>query len=159
MPDGSQLAIQATIKRATLAAHKAVEQLDGAAIAELEEIYSQAAGWIRARIELHAGPDGNLALQELRSVLAQVQGELDRLSGLRDTLLQTSLQRAANLGVQPLTAAAVLSADAGMRVSTEAVEFVRNFIAEDGLQLSDRIWRIDRGARDKVVNEIGRAHV
>lgn len=159
MPDGSQLAIQATIKRATLAAHKAVEQLDGAAIAELEEIYSQAAGWIRARIELHAGPDGNLALQELRSVLAQVQGELDRLSGLRDTLLQTSLQRAANLGVQPLTAAAVLSADAGMRVSTEAVEFVRNFIAEDGLQLSDRIWRLDRGARDKVINAIEQAVV
>lgn len=157
MPDGSQLAIQATIKRATFAAHKAVEHLDGQAIAELEAMYKQAAADISSRIALQAGPDGNLALQELRSVLAQVEGELARLSELRDTLLQTSLQRAANLGVQPLTQAAVLSADAGMRVSTEAVEFVRNFIAEDGLQLSDRIWRLDRGARDRVINTIEQA--
>ncbi len=157
MPEGGQLAIQATIKRATLAAHRAVEGLDGEAIADLERIYNQAAANIRSRIAQHAGPDGNLALAEMRSALAQVQGELARLAELRDSLLQTSLQRAVNLGVQPYTQAAVQTVDGGMRIATDALEYVRNFIAEDGLQLSDRIWRIDRGARDKVINAIEQA--
>lgn len=157
MPEGGQLAIQATIKRATLTAHRAVEGLDGEALADLERIYRQAAADISRRIAQHAGPDGNLALAEMRSALAQVQGELARLADLRDSLLQTSLQRAVNLGVQPYTQAAVQTVDGGMRIATDALEFVRNFVAEDGLQLSDRIWRIDRGARDKVINVIEQA--
>jgi hypothetical protein len=44
-----------------------------------------------------------------------------------------------------------------MRVSNEALNFVRNFVAADGLQLSDRIWRLDRHARDLVVNQIERS--
>jgi hypothetical protein len=157
MPDGSQLTIQATIKRATLAAHRAVEALDREALDELQAVYRRAAADIASRIAQHAGADGNLALAELRSALAQVEGELARLSALRDQLLQTSLQRAANLGLQPLTGSGTLSADAGMRIATEALEFVRTFVAEDGLQLSDRIWRLDRGARDRVVNGIEQA--
>ncbi|MDD2706347.1 MAG: hypothetical protein PHU07_13600, partial [Acidocella sp.] len=36
----------------------------------------------------------------------------------------------------------------------DALNFVRNFVAADGLQLSDRIWRLDRHARDLVVNQL-----
>lgn len=41
-----------------------------------------------------------------------------------------------------------------MRINHEALQFVRTFVAEDGLQLSDRIWRLDRHARDVVTNAI-----
>ncbi|MDP3715134.1 MAG: hypothetical protein Q8R21_01865, partial [Burkholderiales bacterium] len=82
MPD--RLATQATLKRATLAAHRAVEQLDAESLRGVERIYRQAAADISARIAIHAGPDGNLALAELRSALAQIQGELARLAELRD---------------------------------------------------------------------------
>ena len=155
-------AVNATIKRATVSAHKSMEQLDAKAIAELQAVYKQSANDIAARIAQHAGPSGNIALQELRSALAQVNGELARLSELRNTLLSTSVLQAANLGVQPYTQVVNgiygnLTPDAGMRVANEAVRFVRSFVAEDGLQLSDRIWRIDAQTRDLVTNAIERA--
>ena len=45
------------------------------------------------------------------------------------------------------------------RVSQDAVRFVRNFIARDGLQLSDRIFRIDRAARENIISTLERAVV
>jgi hypothetical protein len=149
----------ATIKRATLAAHKSMEQLDAHTAAELEKIYKQAAADIAARIAQHAGPDGNLALQELRSALAQVQGEIVRLSELRNAALAGGLEQAAKLGVAPFTQgiAATLTPAAGMHIANEALRFVHSFIAEDGLQLSDRVWRIDAATRDAITNSIERA--
>ena len=146
----------ATIKRATLAAHKAVEKLDATSAAELEKIYRQAAADIAARIAQHAGPDGNLALQEMRSALAQIQGELANLAELRNGVLNNGLRSAAGLGVAPFTegVTATLGTVAGMRVANEAVRFVHSFIAEDGLQLSDRIWRIDAATRDAITHTI-----
>lgn len=40
------------------------------------------------------------------------------------------------------------------RISNDAVQFVQTFVAADGLQLSDRLWRVDRHARDIVGNAI-----
>ncbi len=155
-------ALQAQIKRATLAAHRAVEKLDLQTLGDLQGIYQQAAGDLATRIAAHAGADGNLTLQELQSALAQVNAILKDLSAKRDALLQGGLQAAADLGVTPYLAGneemvAVLSAAEGMRVSQEALQFVRNFVAADGLQLSDRVWRLDRHARDLVVNSIEQA--
>lgn len=146
---------KAAIKRATLAAQRAVEQLDAAALKQLEDAYQSAAADIAERIRAHAGADDNLGLQELRSVLAQIEGRLRTLSDERNTLINVSLERAAELGTSPIFGE--VKSGAAMRVSDEALRFVRNFVAEDGLQLSDRIWRLDRGARDKVVNAIEQA--
>lgn len=150
-------AIYSAIKRATLAAHKAVIKLDASTLDELQGLYKQAANQIGAAIANHAGADGNLALQELQSSLAQVNGILKQLSEQRDVLLQTGLGKAADLGAQPYIAAAAITPAAGMRVANDALNFTRTFVAADGLQLSDRIWRIDRGARDLVVNHIEQA--
>ncbi|ODT85689.1 MAG: hypothetical protein ABS69_00655 [Nitrosomonadales bacterium SCN 54-20] len=80
---------------------------------------------------------------------------------IRDGLLKSGLQTAARFGTAPLTSAsagiqsgAMLESSAAMRIADEAVRFVRTFIAEDGLQLSDRIWRLDRHARDVITNAI-----
>jgi len=82
-------------------------------------------------------------------------------------LLNDSLGAAAELGTQPFTAAglgvinpaptAVLTSAAAMTINHEALQYVRTFVAADGLQLSDRIWRLDRHARDVVVNHIEQA--
>jgi hypothetical protein len=159
LAENTRTAANATIKRATAAAHKSMEQLDAQTAAELEKIYRQAAADIGARIAQHAGPDGNLALQEMRSALAQVQAELARLEALRNAALSGGLEQAAKLGVAPYTqgVAASLDTAAGMRVANEALRFVHNFIAEDGLQLSDRIWRIDTATRDGITRSIERA--
>lgn len=153
--------IAAAIRRATFAAHKDVEALDAGALKQLEQIYRQAALEIGELIAGHAGADGNLALVELRSALAQVNGVLERLAQAKSSTLQTSLQAAAHLGVKPymgsLTAPAVLDTAASMAIANEALTFVRTFVAEDGLQLSDRIWRLDRHARELVTNRIEQA--
>jgi hypothetical protein len=161
MSDPSRPAAQAAIKRASTAANKAVEKLAAESLKELERIYSQAAADIAERIAQHAGADGNLALQELRSALAQIEARLRELGQARDALLDASLGQAADLGVRPFAAVAgvdaVIGSPASMRIADEALNFVRTFVAEDGLQISDRIWRLDRGARDVVVNAIERA--
>lgn len=157
---------QAAIKRATLAAQREVVKLDAAALKELEQLYQQAAEDIARRIAAHAGGDGNVMLSELQSVMAQIEARLKQLSDARNALLDKSLSSAAQLGTEPLTSRAlplpspppvgegILSSSAAMRINHEALQFVRTFIAEDGLQLSDRIWRLDRHALDVVVNSV-----
>lgn len=151
----ARTAIAAAIVRATNEAHRSVVKLDAQSLKDLQEIYRRAADEISQAIAANAGMDNNLALAELQSTLAQVNAILQSLQQQRDVLLQGSLQQAATLGVQPYAGA--IEAAAAMRVSQEALQFVRTFVAADGLQLSDRIWRLDRGARDAVTNAIEQA--
>lgn len=160
---------QVAIKRATLAAQREVVQLDATSLNELEQLYRQAAEDIARRIAAYSGADGNVSLQELQSVLAQVNARLDTLNNVRNTLINQSLNVAAGLGTQPFTAVGItttplplrgegmLSSAAAMRINQEALDFVRHFVGADGLQLSDRIWRLDRHARDVVTNSIEQA--
>jgi hypothetical protein len=152
---------QAAIKRATVIAQRAMDRLDADTLKELQQLYQQAAADLRTRIAAAGGGDGNIALVQLQDVLAQVTERLRSLASARDALLDNGLEDAARFGTAPLTAAgagvqseAMLSSAAAMRISDEALRFVRTFIAEDGLQLSDRIWRLDRHARDVVINAI-----
>jgi hypothetical protein len=168
--------VQTAIKRATLAAQQEVVKLDAAALEELQQLYQQAADDIAQRIAAQAGRDGNVMLSELQSVLAQVQARLKELAAARNALLNETITTGAELGTQPLTAQGIapliaphpsplplagegvlLTRAAAMTINHEAQQFVRTFIGADGLQLSDRIWRIDRHARDVVVNYIEQA--
>lgn len=153
-------ATQAAIKRATAAAQRDMDKLDSASLKELKQLYQQAAADIQAHIARHAGGDDNLALQELQSLLAQVNARLNTLAQARDALLDGGMAEAAGLGVRPFVVAAgeaALTSGAAMRINQEAVRFVQSFIAEDGLQLSDRIWRLDRHAREAVTGAIEQA--
>ncbi|SFW39508.1 phosphoribosyltransferase [Nitrosovibrio sp. Nv17] len=169
MEDIDPRAIQLAIRRATQAAQRAMDTLDADILKELEQIYTRAATELRARIAAAGGTDGNIPLQQLQDVLGQVESRLHQLAAERNALLENGLENAARFGAAPLTAAGagvdaaaamgaqpgtLLESDAAMRVSDEAVRFVRAFIAEDGLQLSDRIWRLDRHAREAVTNAI-----
>jgi hypothetical protein len=154
-----RLAIQAAIKRATNAAQRTMDQLDAEALAELEKLYRQAADDIAARIAIYSGMDGNVSISELKSVLAQIESRISDLTTTRAALLRDSLSSAAELGTRPFTDTAALDASAAMRINNEAVQFVRSYVASDGLQLSDRIWRLDRHARDTVVNAVEMAVV
>lgn len=148
---------QAAIKRATISAQRDMVKLDAATLDDLQQLYSQAADDIAQRIAAYSGADGNIALQEMQNVLTQVNARLKQLSGARNALLNNSLSMAADLGSQPLAGEAVFSSAAAMTINQEALQFVRTFVAADGLQLSDRIWRLDRQARDVVVNSIEQA--
>lgn len=153
---------RAAIKRATLAAQRDMDALDSRSLNALKGIYQQALADIQDRIRAHAGADDNLALQELQSLLAQVNARLAELARARDMLLDEKLNEAASLGVQPFTATVgatppALTVPAGMKINQDAVRFVKRFIAADGLQLSDRIWRLDYHAREAVTSAIEQA--
>lgn len=150
---------KAAIKRATGLAQRAVESLDAETAQALIDLYRQQAADIGARISAHAVDAGNVALAELRSLLEQIGEILDRLRTARDDLLEQALRAAAEYGARPVlgtvtASGAVVSSAASMRVAEDALRFAQTFVAEDGLQLSDRIWRLDRAARDRVVNAV-----
>lgn len=163
---------QTAIKRATLAAQREVAALDVAALDELEQLYRQAAKDIAGRIAAYSGADGNVSLQEMQSVLAQVEARLRQLGEARNALLEQGLGAAVDLGTVPFTAQGIASSNtphpgplplagegiltsaAAMTINHEALQYVRTFVGADGLQLSDRIWRLDRHARDVVTNAI-----
>jgi len=150
---------QAEIRRATLAAQRALAGLDEAGREALAGLYREAADDLRRLIATHAGGDDSVTLANLRRLLDQVEARLAVLADARNGVLGEGLAKAAGYGArvfEPPAAAAVQSV-AEMRVSDEAVRFVRAFVAEDGLQLSDRLWRIDRGAREAVTGAIERA--
>lgn len=152
---------QAEIKRATTQAQREMIALDARAIDNLTAIYLQAAETIRLRILAAGDAQGNIALYQLQDLLNQINARLDALSRERNALLLQNLVTAAELGTKPFTALglagqvpAPLSSLAAMKINDAAVSFVRTFIAENGLQLSDRLWRLDRQAREIVGNAV-----
>lgn len=146
----SVTAERAQIRRATLAARRALETLDAVGAEELARLYGTAAESLRGAIARAGGADGSVSLGELRSVLAQVEGALDGLAAARNGVIDAGLARAAQAGA----GAVVLEAAASMRVASEALALTRNFVAADGLVLSERLWRLDRGAKEALTRAV-----
>lgn len=145
-------ATNATIRRATFQAQADMNQLDADSLDALQQIYEKAAADIRARIASYAGSDGNIALNQLQDLLQSVNAQLRALSIARDNLLTNNMSAAAALGTTPYQDS--LGSASTTQINHNALSFVRSFVAADGLQLSDRLWRIDRHARDVVTNAI-----
>lgn len=162
-------ATRAAIRRASQQARNAMRDLDEQTARELLALYEDAAEQVRAAIRARAGSQDMVPLAGLRELLHQIEDLLDALGQRRDALLLQSLDDAAGLGVRPYTlqgvgatgmaGQAVLDSVEAARVGEEAVAFVRSFTAADGLRLSDRLWRLDRGAKEGLTRAIGQAVV
>lgn len=155
LAENRRTATKARIKRATAAAHRDMRRLDREALAALERQYRAAAADVQAAIQARAGGDGNVHLDALRDLLDQVQARLKQLTTARNALLGQNLNAAALLGVKPFDAVAVGASLT--RVAAEAAQFVQRFVGADGLQLSDRLWRLDKQARESVSDAIQQA--
>jgi hypothetical protein len=151
----SRLAIAAQIRRATREAHRQVKAMDAEAERDLARIYRGAAEEIADRIKWHGAGDETITIAELRQLREQIMQRLTGLARDRDALIDASLRQAVSLGTEPFG----LEVGARMRVNESALRFVRSFVAKDGLQLSDRLWRLDAGARDRLVGAVERAVV
>ncbi len=151
----------AAIRRATHAAHRAIDAMDARVLGALTRAYQDAAREIRERIRTAAGAEDVVRLTELRHLLGQVEGVLTRLDQVRGQLMDDALREAAQIGVaplDPLTGAQLrVTTQSLMKISEEAVRFVRTFVALDGLQLSDRIWAVSNAAREAIVAAIERS--
>ncbi len=163
----------AIIKRASQQARNAMQQLDAGGVADLLEIYTRAAEEVRAAIRAKVGPDEAVPREHLQGLLRQIEDIITRLGTERDAALTQAITEAAALGVRPYTvqgamavggvvgtsAPAVLESGAAMKISQTAVEFVMNFRAADGLTLSDRLWRMDQGAKEALTRAVANAVV
>ncbi len=152
-----RLATKAAIKRATQQAQAAMDQLDADTLEQLTELYRQAVDGIGKAIDQFADGDGSIRLDVLQALLSATESRLRLLEAQRDALLSGGLESAAALGVQPFAAAAPVLIQPATVSAQHAVRFVKNFIADDGLQLSDRIWRIDNHAKQIVADSINSA--
>lgn len=118
-------------------------------------VYRQAAANIRAALDRAADGEGAVNIRHLDGLLADINRQLADVARRRNAELDTGLQYAAEIGAEGAAAgiaqATGISVGASFhRVSREAVEFLQNLVHADGLQLSDRLWRIDRGAKQDV---------
>jgi hypothetical protein len=146
--DPGRLAIKAAIKRGSRVAQGKLNQLDIDSFSELTAIYEQAREDIRVTILNHTGDSGSLRLETMNSLLGQVNQRLDQLSVARNASIDNGLLAAARLGTDPVSAAGIGIDFA--RINEGAVRFVNDLVAEDGLQLTDRLWRIDNNAKQVV---------
>lgn len=150
---------KATIKRSTRQAQAALRSLDKAGREALARAYQVAAADLRVQIETAGGGAGQVRIAQLRELLDQVEARLVTLARDGREIVAEGIAKAAQYGAAGVSGGleAGVGNAAAMRVAEEAVRFVQHFVAADGLQLSDRLWRIDRGARDAVVNAVERA--
>lgn len=167
-------ATRAAIRRASQQARNAMRDLDRETVDALLALYGDAADEVRAAIRGRVDASELVPVNHLRDLLRQIEDVIERLGERRNALLVQGLEDAAALGVRPYTlpgvaavgsvatageAQAALTSAAAMRVSEEAAAFVQSFTAADGLKLSDRLWRLDQGAKETLGRAIGQAVV
>ncbi|MEW6647204.1 MAG: hypothetical protein AB1450_08405 [Pseudomonadota bacterium] len=145
-------ATKAAIRRGSAKARRDMLRLDRQGAAELEALYRQARADIEAAIAGYADRTGTLRLEVLQQLLEDVNGRIDRLGQARNGLLDRDLLVAARGGVAPYAGTAWTGNLS--TVADDVVRWVHSFTAADGLQLSDRLWRLDRGAKDELTQEI-----
>ncbi|RDI25162.1 hypothetical protein DFR41_104218 [Pseudacidovorax intermedius] len=158
----------AAIRRASRQARVAMQALDQASAEELLQIHQDAAAEVRARIAAAADAGGLVQVAQLRNLLRQIEDVIDTLAQRRDELLASRLDDAARLGARPFTLQGVAAVGGGTapldsamadQIATSAVNFVRSLREADGLVLSDRLWRLNRGAREAVTRVVEQAVV
>ncbi|WP_374349601.1 hypothetical protein [Chitinimonas sp.] len=144
------IARAAAIKRASANARAAMNQYDEQTLLQLRDLYLSASETLAEEIQRAAAAGDRVALDRLDYLRYQVGRELARLAAERNKLLDQALPHAAGLGSQPFAQAGV-NID---RINHGAVEFVRRLVADDGLQLSDRLWRINKQTTARVEGAI-----
>lgn len=132
----------ALIQQGTAEAYRQLGRLDAEMLAELERLYRAVAAQIAQGL-LRYADDGYFAQQYLKEFLALVGQFLQDAAAARTTLLDQGLAGAAAAGAVPAALLGAATVDTAIAASVKAVHELE---LADGLQLSDRLWRIDRGA-------------
>lgn len=149
LAENPRTSTKAKIKRASAAAQREATSLVNRDLKQLRKVYAQAAAELKSQIHAHQNGQGLLTIEVLQPLLNDVNKRIELLGQDRDQLLNKGMQANADAGTKPFAGVPEMSADLA-RVSHEAVQFVQTFVAADGLQLSDRLWRLDRYARETI---------
>lgn len=138
------------IRKATLAAIAQRDAYVNSSTEEVARLYRQAAEQLSAQIR---GDDSRrVQLNELHNLLNAMHAVLQRLSKQRNYALDNDLHTLTVMAGMPF--GDVLKSTTRLLKADDAVEFVRYFVYSDGLQLSDRLWRLDQHAADVLGNHL-----
>lgn len=143
---------RAAIRAATEAARLRAIARREARVAQVEQAYAQAAAAVAAWLREHAGSDGRVPAEALAQFDAFLDGLLRELGGRWHGELSGGLVEAASI------AAALAPAGYQASVTQRALAQLREFVAADGLQLSDRVWRVDQATRS-TINDVLRGAI
>lgn len=146
---------KAIIKRAEKLALSRYFALDVNILAQLKTDYQQALASILVLIESYADNDQLVRLQNLNLLRQDTEQALAQLVNLHRTLLNQSIIQAVQIGTQPFVSE-MLSHQVE-DVAQRTTRFVRQFAAADGLQLSDRLYRVSQQLKNDVVGAINQA--
>ena len=152
LAENQRTRVKATIKRASARARLQMNSLDRSILQQLEQIYVNAANDIEQQLKRYADGENNLRIEVLQDIRQQIDRVINNIRDQRNRLLNSGLEQAANIGLMPYES--VSDSSVITRIADESLRFVRSFVAADGLQLSDRIWRLDNGARQALVDTI-----
>lgn len=143
------------IKEASEVARNKMNQLDAETLKALEALYKQALADIYLSIEAHADPDQRLNLNVLNALSEQLRDRLNALAVAQEELIEGELVNAAMLGISAMEVApAIVSTATLTNVANDAVHFVQAVKANDGLILSERLWRLDQMAKENVIDQL-----
>jgi len=148
----TRTSVKATIKRASARARTLMNRFDRESLKDLELMYRRAVNDIQLSIYQYANSAGSVRLESLQQLLNQTQTRLNQLTTARNTLLETGQSQAAQIAGQAFSG--TMPEGFITRAAIGAVEQARSFVAEDGLQLSDRLWRLDNHASTTIKQAI-----
>ncbi|HRY16409.1 MAG TPA: hypothetical protein P5330_11130 [Candidatus Competibacteraceae bacterium] len=146
------------IARASAQARAQMDTLDDDSAAQLRQLYEQVIAQLQRDLRAYGDDQGHLRVEVLNAYLRQAIARLDGLSAAQRDLLQQHLSQSAQLGARPWGASGGIlpSALPLPLLADAAARFVNQFTAADGLRLSDRLWRLDRGAKERIADVLRR---
>lgn len=149
MAENLRPAQKARIRRASSAAQRRMNRLDAASLRQLQQLYRLARSDIADQIASRGDPalDGRIGIEQLVGIQQQLDQQLQALALQRNTLLNGSIAQATQNGVYPFRQAVSSDFDT---IHQRAAQFVQSFRAENGINLSDRLWRLDQGAQQNI---------
>lgn len=161
--------LQRAVKRAEEQVQKGLVGLDAKAQQELQAVFEDAAGEISRVLQRHAGPDGRVPLEAMQAVAGESGLLLQALLDEQWLLIQRYLDLAAGNGAETIELLRQASRAPGFppdalqalpdaqAARNEVLAVVVQGVAEDGLDLSQRLWRNHQALRAELLPALQRA--
>lgn len=134
------LAASATARRQALARREA-------RAAQVQQAYAKAGDAISGWLKDNASADGDVPPEQLPAFEAFIDALLRNLQEEWQQALQEGLGELAMIG-------ASLVEVGSASIAAQALEQLRAFTGADGLQLSDRVWRVNTATRSRIVDTL-----
>lgn len=155
MANNTRTQVKAIIRRAMQAAEQATNQLDAQAMQELATLYQGVLVEIQFHITNSADELGQVRLSQLHTLTRQIEDILNQVHQQQSQMVGSYIVEAAKNGGNTFSTS--IAATKISKSIDAAVLATRTMKQKDGLQLSDRLWRVHRHAKEELTNAVERA--